>query len=110
MGVLRQVLDAMLHENTHKPITGEFLSVGKQTINVKEDDIARLFNKYNVPAANLQQLASLENKDTQTQHRQDSISDEALYKSFCDAHYQCLDISDYEGATIIHDMNAPVPE
>ena len=54
MGVLRQVLDAMLHENAHRSINGEFLSVGKQTIHVKEDDIARLFKKYDVPTANFQ--------------------------------------------------------
>jgi hypothetical protein len=84
--------------------------VGKQTIHVKEDDIARLFKKYDVPTANFQELVKHENKDTSTRHRQDSISDEALYRGFCDAHYQCLDISDYEGATLIHDMNEPVPE
>ena len=45
MGVLKQVLDIMLHENRHRPIDGDFLSIGKQTVNVTEVDINKLFSK-----------------------------------------------------------------
>jgi len=110
MGVLKQVLDIMLHENAHQPIEGDFLSVGKQTVNITKEDIAQLFKKYDIPESNYTELLNDKNKDTKTRHSRNFISDDALYRSFCSANYQCLDISDYEGANIIHDMNNPIPE
>lgn len=110
MGILKQVLDMMLHEHQYKPITGQLLSIGKQTVNISAENIDKLFNKHQITTGDDWQALTAHNRDTSTRHSHGFITDQGLYSTFCHAQYQCLDISDYEGATIIHDMNEPICE
>ena len=38
------------------------------------------------------------------------ISDASFFRLFSNATYHCLDVSDYEGAEIVHDLCQDVPE
>lgn len=38
-----------------------------------------------------------------------AITDKEFFASFCEARFHALDVSDYEGADIIHDLNTPLP-
>ena len=46
MGITKQSLDLLLAENAFQPITGSYLSLGKQNLSVSREDINALFIKY----------------------------------------------------------------
>lgn len=73
MSIFPAVIDLLHREHAFKPITGDLVLIGRQTIE----------------------------QSTQT--------DVELFASFCDARFHALDVSDYEGADIIHDLNVPLP-
>ena len=104
MGINQQVFKLLLLENSYKPITGNFLSIGKHTVSMSNNKISSILKNFGIP------FFSSKNIDNTTRHSsKKNISDEALLKSFSNAKYSCLDISDYEGANVIHDMNLPIP-
>lgn len=108
MGINKQTLSLILHENGYRKIEGKYLSIGKQTVNVDINKIKTLFHKNKLATEKLDQIITNQHYDKQTRHASDTILDHDLISSFSNAEYNCLDRSDYEGATVIHDMNNPV--
>ncbi|MEQ9304209.1 MAG: hypothetical protein RJQ14_09860 [Marinoscillum sp.] len=105
MGITRQVAQAMFLENSYKPILGEYCSFGKQTVSLSQESYKEIFDIDFVPAG--KQL------DGSTRHAQQDIEfhrakEEEFLNIFCNVNYNCLDISDYEGANIIFDLNKPI--
>ena len=105
MGITRQAARLLFQAHAERALSGEYLSVGKQTVNVTRDDLAALGARFvgegfRVPDAT----------DQTTRHRHGSVPDHALLGAISGSlHYNCLDRSAYEGANIIADMNHPVP-
>jgi SAM-dependent methyltransferase len=111
MGILKQALSMILNEHKYRPITGKYLSIGKQTVTIPADIIFDLFAQYSLPDEKLKKIyADPSNIDTSTRHGKGFIFDHSLLSAFSSCEYNCLDVSDYEGATIIHDMNTIIPE
>ncbi len=110
MGISKQTLEMLLHENRYKAISGNFLCTGKQTVHVDYSHAVKLFHKYGLPTDNLENYYISKKFDTLTKHANETILDNDLLSCFSDATYNCLDRSSYEGATIIHDMNTPIPK
>lgn len=111
MGINKQSLSLMLHEHKYKPITGEYLSLGKQTVTLPREVVRSLFVSNSLEVEPLDAVYADEaNIDTVTRHGSNYILDHSLISAFSDCHYNCLDVSDYEGADIIHDMNTPIGE
>lgn len=101
----------ILNEHKYRPITGKYLSVGKHTVTIPADKIFEIFARNSIPDEQLAKIyADSANIDTATRHGKGSIFDHSLISSFSDCEYNCLDVSDYEGATIIHNMNNDIPE
>ena len=99
MGINQNVFKLLLLENSYKPITGNFLSIGKHTVSMNNNIICNLLKDYGMPFLNNKDI------DTSTRHSsKKNLSDTALLKSFSNAKYSCLDVSNYEGANIIHDI------
>ena len=73
MSIFPAVIKLLKREHDFKPITGDLLLIGRQSIECSEQ------------------------------------TDKDFFASFCDARFHALDVSDYEGADIIHDLNAPLP-
>jgi len=110
MGINKQTLEMLLNENEYKKISGNFLCVGKQTVHVDLNHAIELFGRYGLSIDSLNNLYSLKKFDTSTRHGNETIFDHDLLACFSVAKYHCLDRSKYEGATIVHDMNTPIPE
>lgn len=113
MGLPKQAIKLIKNEHEYKKIKGEALFCGKQTIlankkimtEIFEDDQEgqrRLLDKWDDP----------KNIDDSTRHRtgDESIKDDVFIETYCDVNYNCVDISDYEGANIIFDLNNPITE
>src|SRR5262249_48931769 len=95
----------LLQEHRRKPISGDFLFIGRQTVPFDENKAAEYLRVNKVPARTVEIQ-----KDVKTRARKpNSITDTTFVNMFCDARVRALDVSDYEGAEVIHDMNLPLP-
>lgn len=107
MGLVAPVAELLCAEHKFKPIGGDILFIGKQTTYLNEGSLNFLLNHYQITPP---QDFSIE-IDRQTRGAGDHlITDKCLMKALGVDSLSFLDISDYEGAEIIHDMSSPIPE
>ena len=101
MGMPKQVIKALLHEDSVRPITGSFGVFGKQTVHISPGWLDSL-------GRGLTNLSS----DKETRHsptRDFAIDDKSLVEALFDVKYRIYDRSPYEGAETIVDLNLPLP-
>lgn len=103
VGIPIQVLKLLEKENQHKPITGTFASIGVQTVHASVEEIVEL-----APRFAGKKTASLVSESA-TRHASGTITDRDLISGLFDVNYSTIDRSSYEGASIILDLNKPVP-
>ena len=102
MGISKQVVKALLLEDAFRPIAGQWLSFGRQTVNVDNDILAEVCG-----AA----LVSNLSVDAETRHGSGRrVSDRALIEGLFAVDYRSVDKSDYEGADIVTDLSQPVDQ
>jgi hypothetical protein len=107
MGIRANMAMLMLQEHRYRPIVGGFLSIGRQLVMLSVVEAERLVRA---------QLGTLHPRhflqsDAETRHSKagEHISDRSFYSLFSDLDYACLDVSAYEGATILWDLCDPIP-
>src|SRR5262245_34682707 len=108
MGLGRFNAEMLLAEHRYRPIRGQLLSISRQTVALTPGEARALLEETGTPVR-----ATASRIDTTTKHQlgeRNFISDESFYALFSDAQLVVLDVSDYEKADIIHDMNRPIPE
>jgi SAM-dependent methyltransferase len=108
MGLNMPAIQMILDEHQYRPITGESLHIGRQTVNADDATLLGLFTATGLPTDRLIQ-AFRQDRDRVTRAANGNILDNCFLNAFSDAHYHCMDVSDYEGADILHDMNYDVP-
>ncbi len=108
MGMLVSFIKFMLAEHRYQPIRGEVLHIGKQTVHADSSALIKLFEEYGVRTDFLRKNL-VRSKDKQTRLASDLILDHDLMASLGDVNYNCLDVSNYEGANIICNMNGTIP-
>ena len=111
MGLPRQVIKLFRDENAHKKISGELLVCGKQTVLADRELINHIFaDQPEASSSILAAWSDAANMDRSTRHSHDTLRDDVFLKAFLDVNYNCLAISNYEGANVICNLNAPVPD
>ncbi len=107
MGLLVPVAETILAEHRYKKITGNVLFIGRQTTYLDEPSLGRLLNKYGltVPPGFKYEY------DTETRGANGLrlITDRCFMRSIGVEKTDFLDVTDYEGAEIVHDLGYPVP-
>lgn len=104
MGITRQSAKLLFHANQEKKITESYLSIGKQTVNVHESDLIDM-GKYYIGSS----YSITKEADRLTRHSIGNIPEDVFIASINDKiQYNCIDISDYEGANILADLNQPI--
>jgi SAM-dependent methyltransferase len=107
MAILPQVAAIILKEHKRQPIAGDVVLIGRQTVALTEKQATSLLQREGVEL----RAGFRREIDTTTAYREsDFISDRAFFSMFTDAHVIALDVSAYEGAEIIHDLNEPLPD
>jgi hypothetical protein len=113
MGIGRQIAEALIREHSFKPLCGDVLLMGRQTIYYSPAQILAAFEEHGIkPAIN---PATIE-LDTNTIDRLPAykdanlITDKSLMMLFGVAKVMALDHSSYENAEIVHDLRYPLPE
>lgn len=110
MGIPAPLAEFFLAEHQFQSLSGNILSCGRQTILFDEKILERLLQNRAVQTrrSNAVQIDRMTTEAKQSPEMK-FITDESFFGSFSDAQYDVLDVSDYEGATIIHDLCKPLP-
>jgi len=112
MGIPAPIARAMLQEHKFKPITGNGLLIGRQTMPYSVDQAVRMVREEGVSLRDDVDLTSTALIDTSTRYGKglNYINDAGFFSLFSDAQFKALDVTDYEGADIVHDMCVPIPD
>ncbi len=106
MAITKQIAKMILSEHVREPIKGRVLMGGRQTMIPTVEEIREYLREFGLE----ERPTEFEvDEDTLASHGE-SYSDRNFFSLFTDAEYNALDVTDYEGAEIIHDMNYPVPD
>jgi len=108
MGLNIQALKFLLAEREYRELEGRILLVGRSTVTISPDKFSELFKTFGLPPPR-----TLSNKVTRHQGDQYFFDDLAVFESLANKSsleaVDVLDVSAYEGANIIHDLNTPAP-
>ena len=108
MGIINVCAEMLLHEHTFKPLEGVLLSIAKQRVACSPDDLRDICRKYGIDFSPFKEALESGEKDFDTRHSQGHIHDHDFYRCFSNLNYKSLDVSDYEGADLVFDMNTPI--
>jgi SAM-dependent methyltransferase len=109
LGIPSHLARIILREHRHRPIAGKILSIARQTVYLGADQAVDLI-KHELGTAPRFTACDIEvDRRTRGAHGRQFITDNAFYSLFTDADYNCLDVSDYEGANIIANLCSPLP-
>lgn len=104
MGITTHVYRAMLREHRHRPLTGKCLLIGRQSVLFSVDQM------HQIAASENYSLRTIEATSDNLTRAGGEILDTELFATFSDIEVSALDVTDYEGAEYVHDMNTPLPD
>ncbi len=109
MGLGGQAIDAIGREHAYRPITGDVLFIGRQTVYFSPQDLARRLRDHckEVDEGAIEVDGTTLNRNLQGELATDRSIFRAL--GLPPERIKALDVSPYEGAEIIHDLNQPIP-
>lgn len=108
MGLLTPIAEVLLAEHSYKKISGEVLFIGRQTTFQDEQSLNRLLAKYGLALP--QDFKCEYDTETRGAEGQRFLTDRCLMRSLGVEKVNFLDVTDYEGADVVHDLGYPVPE
>jgi SAM-dependent methyltransferase len=111
MGLAISALCFLAREHRRRPFSGSILTLGRQGVLATLDDARRIIRAEGLTPAKLPPAFPTLTTIPQWQHGalRRTISDAAFFRLLGLSDTQALDVSDYERAEIIHDLNRPVP-
>jgi hypothetical protein len=99
----------ILHEHKYRPIKGRVLTIGRQSIGLTPDLMDRLLAAYDIPRRP-GHVYRPEGNTVGVVRSGDMISQESFFGAFTEAEVRSLDVSAYENADIVCDLQGQVPE
>lgn len=108
MGLTVVVAELIITEHLYRPIRGNVLFVGRQTVFLDEKSLNALLIKHGLtlPAGFKYEF----DDETRSADGKHFISDRCFMQSIGIDKVDFLDVTDYEGADIVHDLGHPVPD
>jgi hypothetical protein len=112
MGLSCASAEMIIQEHLYRPIAGRVLLIGRQNTDITPAAWLNLLKLYDltprVPLV-LEKRGLLDHKTIGISDAEDRIADVTVFQSLSDCEVLALDISDYEGAEVVHDLNLPLP-
>jgi hypothetical protein len=108
--ITKTLAKLLIQEHKYKPISGNVLQLGRQSINFNESELTAFFQKELGATVNRKTSAGNDDINTELGKRHGSVSDQRFFQMFGVGSLSSMDVTGYEGANIIHDLNYPVPE
>lgn len=106
MGITKPMARFIVREAKHAPIRGAVLLLGRQTVSLTPAAFHALLDDEGVKLADTS--VDLDEHTTHGAGR-GLISDSYFFRALGADDVSAIDVSDYEGADIVHDLNEPVP-
>jgi SAM-dependent methyltransferase len=106
MSLLIPISEFLVREHCYRPITGKTLFIGRQTCAFTPETHKRLLDRHGVRNA----CSGPVEYDNQTRYSEGKgwITDRYFMKALGAEEFQALDVTDYEGAEIVHDLGYPI--
>lgn len=96
----------IVSEHAFRPIKGKILLTGRQSVVPSEQEVRDYLLEFGVEPKTIDVEL-----DNDTREAKDGwITDSSFFSMFTDAEIHSVDVTDYENASIIHDMNFPIPD
>lgn len=108
MGLSGTAAEMLVHEHSFKPIEGDVLLIGRQNVDILPEEMTALMAVYGFTPRVQWSLQAGTQLQGPAQGRH--ITDFSLFHALGDCKVVAIDVSDYEGAEIIHDLSTPVPD
>jgi SAM-dependent methyltransferase len=107
MGIDGLAARMILHEHRYRPIKGTVLTIGRQSIGLTGDEMDDLLK---LTGTRKRSLTSYETDQSTfgVSRERPYISQESFFDSFTGAKVLSLDVSDYEGADIVCDLQGTI--
>jgi SAM-dependent methyltransferase len=112
MGMLKPYIHFLAMEHARHPIRGRVLTLGQQSIYATLPEVKKILARHGVPAKELPAGLDMTNKIPAwkgTWWDRNTNADAVLGMLGAEK-VVVMDVSDYEGATVLLDLNQPVPE
>jgi SAM-dependent methyltransferase len=101
----------IIREHLFKPIQGKVLCLGRQTISMTYDQLIELLKQENYPLPrDCSFIKITKDQKTLVGKGSDYVSDDVFFRFLGMDNVRVMDISKYEGADVIHNINMPIPE
>jgi SAM-dependent methyltransferase len=110
MGLGGQAIDAIGREHAYRPIAGDVLFIGRQTVYFSPQDLARRLRDH---LPHVDEAAIEVDRTTLNRNLAGELAtDRSIFRALGlpAARIKALDVSPYEGAEVIHDLNQPIPD
>ena len=106
MGIMAPIARFILKEHIRKPIVGRAAFIGRQTIPLTEEQAIKLIRSEGIEIRNVK---AKEDIDTIVGIGKKFIDEVSFFNLFTSLDITFIDVTDYEGAEIVHDMCEPIP-
>lgn len=102
----------LIREHLYKPIQGKVLTLGRQTICMTYEEVTELFQQegYTHRQQALERAIIAHDQKTRVGKGTDYITDDVFFGLLGIKELLTMDVSHYEKADIVHNLNKPVPE
>lgn len=107
MGIHRQMARLIIEEAKYRPFHGSVLLIGRQTVHLSLPEFHDLLASHEMTAKVGTEFMT--DRSTRGGVNKDRITDTSFFKALGADEVLALDISDYEGADILHNLNVPIP-
>jgi|FEC22Drversion2_1045045.scaffolds.fasta_scaffold00324_45 SAM-dependent methyltransferase len=111
MGIGISYAEMLVREHAHKPLRGRVLTIGRQTMWFPPETALDIVRATGIACNGVDPSQLATEKDTlNVATGAKCIKDNAFFSLLGIDDLQSLDWSDYEGASILHDLNSPLPK
>jgi SAM-dependent methyltransferase len=114
VGLAPSIVEAIVREHSYKPVCGNALLIGRQTVYLSPQEYTDLVRLHGIHPS--EECLNRVTIDHQTLDRnpifatKETITDRSVFHLLGTESVRALDHSDYEGAEVLHDLNKPLPK
>lgn len=106
MGIEYRVANVIVREHAYRPITGDVYLLGRQTMYFPPEMALGMLKEAGLPAPAIDFHPESRTRLAKSEY----ISDDDFFRLLGVPAIKAIDVSDYEGADIVHDLTVPIPD
>lgn len=110
MGLFKPALEFLIREHLRQPLSGPLLTLGRQAVYATPEEIERMCSRAGVVPQEADETEDAHTNIPQWQGTPNAkyASDRAFFRNLGLREVLAMDCSEYEGADILADLNAPI--